>query len=725
MFEKFMKKLYNDVMKIASSIIVKRVDLAKAEETHESLIAFEKYLSAIKDDTNFYINTVYDDDILRKVLPELIYFKAKLDINSVPEIYRVELAKLQNSRNIETYEELNNYYRQYMGLPDTSDTRYIYIEDVPELIGRPIHTLNDREIIMISRLGILDKIKKNNPNKKYLNYLGHDRIDLIKMRLSRNFDIMKYSESVDEIVIKSFMKEYHYARSYMMKVMFHPDVYGDTELYNAFFGMMIMCLAIRNTISPDNYVYMNSEYILDNMLRSYDLYDVFKYLPFTYKKRLILSIDNILANKGTDKIVETICNIFSYNSIVVNRYYVLKEHKRDSNGNFIFPKDELGNVDYNKQYDLKFMKINVDDIRRLYDSTRETVEDIVVNDPLWQMNEVDMKTVRKTEFTSLMSEYLSIDTVFEINEMIFEVSYFMNLLIDLRSSTEEIYVFNMYSSEGRSNCFTMLVFILSILAKRLGYDGNIIYSPVHIAEVYKFNLSVIENDIKEIIKEHDLKITVSDVLLKKPETVMNSRDVMSTYRANKNFYTTLQNLMRNCKSYNEYIGLYKIHKILYISTLNSSSFLKSDNTVAVTYADMLFDLDITLFEVLESAELDSSLDNILVYALEKMENVFNDPDLVYLFTNIPNIGSDLISKYLKEMLDIFKESSTVILQVNKLFEIDGTSPVTLDRPIRVFDKIETNTSSYLSDTVIVTDESATKSEIILNDYVYVDSKIMI
>lgn len=725
MFEKFMKKLYTDVMKIASSVIVKRVDLAKAGETHESLIAFERYLSAIKDDTNFYINTVYDDDILRTVLPEVVYFKAKIDINNTPMMYRTELAKLQNARNIERYVEMNNYYRQYMGLPDTTDRRFIYVDNIPELEGRPIHEFTDREIIMISRQGILDEIKKNNPNKNYLNYLGHDKIDLIKMRLSRNFDIMKYSESVDEIVIKSFMKEYHYARSYMMKVMFHPEVYGDTELYNAFFGMMMMCLAIRNTISPDNYVYMNSEYILDNMLRSYDLYDVFKYLPFTYKKRLILSIDNILANKGTDKIVETICNIFSYNSIVVNRYYVLKEHKRDDNGNFIFPKDGIGNIDYDKQYNLKFMKINVDDIRRLYDSTREAIEDVVVNDPLWQMNEVDMNTVRKTEFTSLMSEYLSIDTIFEMNEMIFEISYFLNLLIDLRESTEEIYVFNMYSSEGRSNCFTMLVFILSILAKRLGYDGNIIYSPAHIAEIYKFNLSIIESDIKKIIDEHDLKITVKDVLLKKPDTVMNSRDVMSMYRTNKNFYTTLQTLMRTSKSYDEYMGLYKIHKILYISAMNSSSFIKSDNTVAVTYADMLFDLDITLFEVLENAELDSSLDNILVYALEKMENVFNDPDLKFLFTNIPNIGSDLISKYLKEMLDIFKESSTVILQVNKLFEIDGISPVTLDRPIRVFDQIATDTKAYVSDTIVIVDETKSSSEIILNDYVYADSKILI
>ena len=76
-----------------------------------------------------------------------------------------------------------------------------------------------------------------------------------------------------------------------------------------------------------------------------------------------------------------------------------------------------------------------------------------------------------------------------------------------------IYCTNMYAGAGKSEVYTMIVFLLAALAKRSGFDGNIVYEPDHIEEILRFNNSNVMDEIRSIVKSYEGNIDVNDQLI--------------------------------------------------------------------------------------------------------------------------------------------------------------------------------------------------------------------
>lgn len=111
---------------------------------------------------------------------------------------------------IKEYVEQNDYYRELIGKPpvDEKESEYFYLTesqmkfyDIDE--NRPIHDYPSEIISKLERKIIPDLIK-NNPDKKYLQHMGSNAVDLVTARTAKNFQIIYFDSDIDKMFVDKF-----------------------------------------------------------------------------------------------------------------------------------------------------------------------------------------------------------------------------------------------------------------------------------------------------------------------------------------------------------------------------------------------------------------------------------------------------------------------------------------------------------------------------------------
>ena len=715
----FLESLYSDIISMCKGIVVKRQDLAIANETVDTIKEYEEYLACVKGDRNIYNYLSLDPNILSKYISPDLIGTCMRDRKQIPSDVLDNVITDMNAYVISKYVEHNEYYRMLTGLPALDDKDYIYIKgysNIPEDV--PIHQMTIDQVAFLESKGVLVNLQAAYPSKRYLHYIGIHRIDLIEAHQAKPFQILKLGKCSNNMVEEMFREEYHKARRYIMIEIYNKYLFVDRPLYEPMMGILILCLGIRNTLVPTEDAYLNFEEILNAILESYGILQYFERLPFIYKKRLVLALDKLYQNKGTDGVLIDICRLFSHDNLTAKRYYLLKTNSVDRDGNLIMSDDP------NQKYDLNFLTVDVQD--RDIDLTDENFldyESIVNNDYLWQLNSDELTALKSEEFNLWMSKYISVEAAYDLSQLTYEVCFFINLLLSSRNNTGGIQVNNMYSINGSSDCFTMLIFMLSLMARRAGYDGNIYYDPPHIARLWKFDLEDLSTQLAELIDQYELPDelrylffdTSGKYRMNKPVGDVTANDMISVYSVNRDIFDTLQQAMLDTRNYEHYIALSNIKEMLFQSALTEVNFTKSNGNVASTYLDMLEDLDYSLYlKVINTPEED--LDDVLLYVMEKMEYMYSHDILKYLFINTPNTSIALLAKYIRTTIEVFKASSVQLETINIFFYL-GT-----DSPIRVFDELISHKVRGLDDQLNVKDEIVTHKTIVLEDYVRVQDK---
>ncbi|MCM1294993.1 MAG: hypothetical protein NC311_05580 [Muribaculaceae bacterium] len=719
----FLKTLYDDLVSIIQGLVVKRTDLARENETIESLRSFETYLACVNGTRYFSTFEKYDLDLLETFFDPDTAFRCHKDPQLIPERLRDRIVKDQADRIIANYVEKNEYYRMLMGLPRLDDHYWIYVRDqrdIPKDV--PVHELTIEQISRLEIRGILAKLQKDFPDKDYLHYLGINSIDLIDARLARPFDILRMGSASNQRSIEMFQESYYIARHYTLATVYHREEFTAKKIYDPIVGILMLTLAVRNTMVPSEKDYLNFEEILDAILESYGFLKYFKKFPFTYKRRLVIAMDQLLKVKGTDGVLVDVCKLFSPdNDLIANRYYLMKTHTKDVDGNIIFSGDP------NQDYTLQFVRAAISDCDiSMQEEDRLAYSTVTDADYLWQITPDEKTKLLEKDFNLMFTKYVDVEAAYDITSLVFEVCCFINLLLYARDYLSKVSIQNVYATGGKCSLFTMLNFLLAAMSKRAHFDGNIIYEPADIAEIWRFNYGDIEDRIKEVVAKYELRIDVDDVLLtgfdmklERPNGVMNPSSILNVYAQNRALFDAIVEEMNKTTDIDQYIALANCKDILFTSATERQTFMKADGEIASTYEEMLEDLEPRLKRKLDTLEDDDSLNALIIYIFERLEEMFNSNELHYLFLNTPTVYATLIGKYIRIAINVFKSAPTQLRSINVFFYLGDRDP------IRVIDGKVVHRKEAIDEWVHVKDELSSHKTIILDEYVSVGDKVYV
>ena len=90
--------------------------------------------------------------------------------------------------------------------------------------------------------------------------------------------------------------------------------------------------------------------------------DYYSNIPLRYQLAMVRNVNRLIKFKSTSQSIVDICSLFGFDNIEIFKYYLLKEHRRDRDGNYLFNKDENGKLIDEENYDLKFIKVPMDEL---------------------------------------------------------------------------------------------------------------------------------------------------------------------------------------------------------------------------------------------------------------------------------------------------------------------------------------------------------------------------
>ena len=358
------------------TITIKYNYLGKKYETVDSLRNFEEYYGAITEKDSFQLYRYYEEDILRKAIldisgrditeEEILEYTS--DKNTIPQIYRNCLRMYKREKVKTGYIELNNYYRMLNGLPNIEEDNYInlgkYIIPGQYGIYNPtrtyIHELDEDTIDMINNDGIIDKIINDYPTfqYEYLKYLGRNSIDFVTARNALNFSLLKIDNPGYDELYRLFIDTYNQNREYFSSVLYVQAYSTSYEHYDSFIAYSIMIATIqRVVVNTFRFGIRRNFFDWSFIQYLYKMYNIpfIEELSMEYHVRIMKNLNNLLRYKSTDKVFIDIRKLLGLDDIQIFRYYLVKQHKMDSNNNPIFSDNK------SEMYDIYFKGVNIDE----------------------------------------------------------------------------------------------------------------------------------------------------------------------------------------------------------------------------------------------------------------------------------------------------------------------------------------------------------------------------
>lgn len=685
----FHNTLLKEIQNIMKTIEIKFSRNAKIYETLDIRKESDIYVSASLGRDSFITYPKFDVEAIEGagvVDLELIKLYRE-DKNNIPFSLREKILEKQRQIIIRDYVEKNNYYRMLNGQPDYEDNNFIYVDmDIAERYNIdpsiPLHLLPDEKINTLNVIGYIESLMLKYPDKKYLSYLGYNRIDIVNARIANNFAIIRIDSTTHEALYREFITLYEQSREYFMSVIYIMEYSTQYDLYDNFIGLCIMLMTIQRLCVSMFKATIEHDFIdwgsIQMVFKAYNI-PFIENLPMEYQRILLKNINVLLRRKSTDRALFDVCSLLGYERLKIFKYFLMKKHKLDKDENPLFfyktVTDEFGArkvvEDKEKMYELYFQKVSIDERNLALALTdvknRVSYEEVVINDPYWWEDEGVKEKILEEEFTYVETKYLSINMIHKMTEMIFELMYAFRLIIDKKHEIEDIYVeIPRIVYNGKFKLFHIVTFLCALMCKRAGFKGNIITTHSKILGVYGFDFKEDFDKIKEIVYAN--KKYVDPEILKYLEnlTIIKPEDVNRVFNIIKDFNDYIVQKMYESKNIKQYHIYKQIFQALMISDATTEMFKKNDGTEAKTFLEYLEDQDYVLYEVVQETEVEfipMLIDHVLVKLNELME------DLKYLY--ILNDTNNPVFDAIVALLLFFKSYTVDITSLNIVYLFDS------------------------------------------------------
>lgn len=687
----------NNIKKTVNSTEIKYARYAREQETLESTRNSDIYIGARTETDTFAFYPKFDKEAIEKAgLKPPLYDSNKLaeDKTLIPEAKRRDVLREQRKIIIRDYKETNNYYRAINGLPDIEETEKDFIKIPQDLMDKflinpktiYVHTVSINAIYSLEAIGYIDELIKEYPTKKYLKFLGHNKVDILSARQSTNFGILRITKDIPEEDYISFLKIYDQCREYHTTVIYNQDYGNSYTWYDEFMGFSIMTMTIQRMMSNTfKFGIQRDFYDWDFLQSLYKMYNIpfIENLGLEYHMIISRNLNNLLRYKATDKVLFDICSLLGYEHLKIFKYYLMKRHKM-KDGVPVFKYNEVddgmgGTVmveDRKNMYDLYFQSVNLKEqnvtLSLLEDDNKLEYFEVTNNDPYW-VEDAELDKIKYDEvFNYVETKYISIHLMYKMTVMLFEVTYVFRMIIDKKDELNSFILKLPKINETRDfKIFDVVIFLICLLCKKNGFKDYTITTPSKISHIYGFNFNKdVISKIKKMISDNADLIDQDTANYFNNLKINSAEDVNKLFEQIREYNDFIIDKMATSQNIKEY-QLYKdIFTISLMTETQTQMFTIKDSegndVVATSYLEYLYHSDYVLAEYidnLEIADMSDTLDHIISAISAAVDN------LKYLY--ILNDMDSPILKSIISLINFFKSYTVDLASYNIVYVFDS------------------------------------------------------
>lgn len=701
--------IISNLKTLTKDVIVKYSSKASEKESIAYIKAFDYFhLASTKQDT-FDTYPSFCEEALRKsgINVDKELSDCIKDKNNINEGLRNRVVENQRAIVIRDFEEQNDYYRQYIGLPDLEDTEYFYVpQDISDETGIstdvPVHKLSLVDLSILNGMGYISKLIEENPKKVYLNFLGTNRLDLYRIRTANNLSIIKINKlAIPDKLFEEFMTCYEQSRTYFMNAIFIKEYAAVHEYYENMMGFLVMVNTIKMVMTK---IFKNGIdrdfYDLFSIVKMFEAYNIpyIKEFSLEQQRTILRNINKLIRLKSTDKVLVEICNLLGLGDIDIYRYYLVKSHKLDEGtGKPIFKYKEnhfkQKVLDKEAMYNVRFAKVDIKEtnIGLALTKTKNHLDyhEVTESDPFWWEDDDLKKSIYENEFNFIETKYISFQLMYKMSKVIFEQIYFLSMLHDRKDETSKIkLLFPKISFSDEVSLFDACILLFALTCKKNKMKGEILYSPTKVGSVLGFNFKV---DLKPILDDikNDKRIYDEELIDYITGMSLSSvEDVNKLYSKITGFRKYIEEKMFFCTDKDVYAKYKTIYNTFMTTDTMGELFKLPDGDIASTYKEYLMYNNYELYQLIDTVPENAIMD-LINHIIAKMEEYCTN--LQYLHLTGANLDSTINAIW--TLVNFFKSYTVDIQQFNIIYLVDGR----IENMLKLIDYATINVNNSLED----------------------------
>jgi hypothetical protein len=777
------------------STVLKNEQEALRNETLESKRRSDIYLECVEGRVTISSFAVSEYELKAYNVPDNLIEKYKDDLKHLPEPFLSMITKSKSDAYVETYIEENNYYRMLMGLPKfTTDGVLVNLDFVPTealqfiRTSVPIHLMETHEQNVLHTYGVIERMVETDPNGlRYLKHTGSNSVDVYTSRRAPQFGLLFISDDCPEQISARYTENIAKNREYIMNTVYSDAFKYRSDYYDNMISLLIVIMTITDVLSEIPDMIIKREFFDIKMVKiifEANGIDFFPTIPYRYQIAMLKNLNNLIKYKSTGRNIIDICSLFGFDNIKVFKYYILKERIQNVDGTFrnatMMTKDEYGNdieiLDEQNNCELKFVKVPIDDIADNYildPSSYTSYNQMTDPDRYWAgdlTKEIIMDAVLQEEFNYWRSKYISIDAIYSVTQLSFQLSYFYHIFFDDVFMEEALMLavptLNLYAHFRVSD---LLAFLFALKYEYAMVEDKIITLPSDILfiqgfrqadaldsintyiqnigltldalKVYdtanqeyrimgfnkKASLNKLDSDIRKMSQD---TVTLDDLIpeyLNDQIPILTMAQFREIFINNKEIYDHVVYQMRTADNKDIYDLYKRIYDSLFISDLNTEFFrVGEDNHTAATYTEFLAHRDSILSNQLaivrsvddEDVRINqiTILIDAVVYALEEY---LDSDEFKYIFNIFPSVSAEAVRGYIFLVIDFFKSYKINIASINSVYLFDDR----LGNRVSILEKVWLTHVLTKPDVIDILEKMRKKIRISYKEFLYLKEEV--
>lgn len=726
--------------RICKDIVMKNPNKSKEKETLESIKAGDLYIKCIDGTTNINSFIYTREELLSYGVNKSIIDICLKNPNKIDKAIADKIIITKTDLYKSEYKDLNNYYRELSGIPNIGiegikiDESYIDLKSYPIDISKYIHEMSKSEQDIILSLGISDRLMNEHENCGYLQHIGSNKISIYKARKADNFQLLFIPPDIPIEISKRFEERYEECRRYTLRRIYSEAFKQGSDYYDNFIAVFIIIQAMVDVFSNVTDFFISGDIFdlktIELIFKSNGI-EYFPEIPKKYQLAMVRNINRLKKYKSTYQSIVDISSLFGFKNIEVFKYYILKERRKNNDGSFIFSEDEHDN------YDLKFLKVPIDDNYDNYIHDKKNIieyDELTAQDKYWDGDEDHNYIKNKIidyEFNTMRTKYLSIDSIYSLSELSFQMSYFYTMIYDDKSIEDKLTLkIPTINPVATFRFIDIISYLFALGYIFLGVEDKILYKTSEVLTLQGFNFDVNMQKLSDYVIQKGFtmeELGVSNFQVP-DNSILTYNQLMYIFTQNKNVYDHITKQLRNAANKDVY-DIYKyLYEALMVTKVNGKFFKKSNGELSNSYTDYLMEKDSILYKSLETikeiediSERQSKISNTISDVVYILEDYLENNKYDYLWYQFPSVSSESVKMYMYKVINLFKSYKIDILNINTLYKFDDK----LDNTIMVIDKIRIKYGLHKRDVIDILENLKFNIKTKYKDTISIEDRITI